>query len=151
MADISETWTWEKVVPALGNNRELASPFFLLIKSNLTILQRDDFEQKLTALLAEDADDERFAAFISEWVRIGDEPLNVTVDGEQVAVTTVLEYVRLLKRFSGVALWMELIGSVRYVNSTEGSRASFSERVFGGSAYMTMPTGAKLQAPKPRR
>ena len=42
MPSLTRSFRWERFVPDLGENRELAKPFFLEIASGLSILERKD-------------------------------------------------------------------------------------------------------------
>lgn len=142
MADITEAHSWERLAPNIGNNRKLERPFYFLVKSNLTITERDAYAEKLSALLsAPDTDAEKLAAFLGEYVRMGDEPLNVA--GQSIA--SLADFLRWLDDRAASPLLSELFGMVPYANSTEGARALFFERRSSGTAFMTLTAGPKVE------
>lgn len=134
MAELTRTWKWVRMVPNLGNNKELPNPFWLKVKSGLTLEERQAFFDRLEAMRAAGRFKDEFAAFVGEYVEMGDEPL--VVKGKPIE--TMAEYLALLDTIASVENVSELIHAVRWANSVEGTKALFFEQLSGGGAFTTI-------------
>ncbi len=135
MPELKQCWRWERVVPDLGDNRDLDTPFYYEVKAGLSIVERQAFRDGLSSLNTEGKGEEEvvktYADFFGQYIRLGKEPL--VVEGKPIE--TLADYIRLVVGIGGMSNFHELIGSVNYFNSLEGGRRLFYERLSGGTAF----------------
>lgn len=153
MANLTRLHRWERLVPDLGDNRELERPFFLEVAAGLSrerreaagIAVREAYDASVGeggkldfAALAKHA-----AAALADIVRLGAEPL--TVDGQPI--TSLEEYLLLVLAAPGAPNYVEIVQSVSEFNSAEGNLALFFARRSGGASTTPDQSAAKAAAP----
>ncbi len=148
MANLDNLIRWQRFEPDIGENRQQKRPFYVKLAVGLTkpdLKRLSEAVEDRSAPRADDAppltDDEtqaaleqraeKLAAALSEFVRLGDEPL--TVNGE--AIDTLPKLLKLYARIAGGSVAMlELSMALRWFNTAGGQTQLFFGRLSGGFA-----------------
>lgn len=153
MPNLTRTWTREKYVPNIGDNRDFEKPFFFWVKSGLTKVELEELGLQLNVALGpprpvdakkEDPDPpsdwKAWAEAISTAVEMGTEPLSL--NGKTIG--SVGEYVEavLLLGIGGAEL-AAMQDAVFHYNSVVGARMLFFERRSGGTGFTPALSAAK--------
>lgn len=147
MADLTRTHRWLRYVPDLGDNRELAAPFYVEVASGLTKVQLSDYHAALRAWGETKHELEAFAAATTElltpYVRMGREPLSV--QGRRVL--DLGAYIALGMEVMGESPVLELLRVVREYNELGGPKVLFSAPPSGGTSSTPAPSTGRAGEP----
>jgi hypothetical protein len=148
VANLDNLIRWQEFRPDIGENRRLKNPFFVKLAVGLTKPDLKRLAEAVDGSAATRPDDappltddetqaaleqraEKLAAALSEFVRLGDEPL--TVNGE--AIDTLPKLLKLYARVAGGPVAMlELATALRWFNTAGGQTQLFFGRLSGGFA-----------------
>jgi hypothetical protein len=142
VANLDNLIRWQEFRPDLGENRNLARPFYVELAVGLTkpdlqrlaealdTLSKTEVTEGADPVAHNEARAEKLAGALGEWVRMG--PESLTVNGE--AIDTLPKLLKLYARVSaGSVAMLELATALRWFNSTGGTTQLFFERLSGGS------------------
>lgn len=137
MATLETLYRWAKFAPDIGNNAELPAgqQFVLEVATGLPRATLAAMAESIQSA----ADDDGRVAALAPYVRIHGGPH--TLGGRPVA--TLQDYFAVIAGLAGGYNVRELFGAVAHFNSFSGADALFSERRFGGTAFMPPRSAAK--------